>query len=237
MIGQTIIPVNAENELTFANFIIGENGALVQQLEEVVTRASSTSGSRNSTPSIVYLWAESGAGKSHLIHSLCELARSNQSECHFLSLSEINVLDRLNEYDFSGQVVCVDNLQVICGNRELEIAFLSFYERLCAASGCLAVAARKPPNKSGFVLADLASRLNAGAIWRVIPMTDRDKKIALRQRAEVRGFMLTEQVMDFVMTHFDRDTVSLFALLDRIDRASLAHHRKVTVPSIKEIIG
>jgi len=237
MTGQTVIPVNAENEFTFANFLIGENGALVQQLEGAVNQASSESGRIKNSPDGIYLWAESGAGKSHLIHGLCELARSKWFECHFLSLSEVNILDRLKEHDFAGRLVCVDNLQVICGNKELEIAFLSFYERLRAAAGCLVVAARKPPNESGFVLADLASRLNAGAIWRVVPMTDHDKKIALRRRAELRGFVLNEQVMDFVMTHFDRDTVSLFALLDRIDRASLVHHRKVTVPFIKEIIG
>ncbi len=237
MIGQTIIPVNAENEFTFANFITGENGALVQQLEDVVSLAADKCTGEGNFPDVVYLWAESGAGKSHLIHSLCEQARSKRSECHFLSLSEINILDRLKEYDFATRVVCVDNLQVISGNRELEIAFLSFYERLRTAAGCLVVAARKPPNESGFVLADLASRLNAGAIWRVVPMTDHDKKVALKRRAEARGFTLNGQVMDFVMTHFDRDTVSLFALLDRIDRASLAHHRKVTVPFIKEIIG
>ncbi len=236
MIGQTLIPVHVEDELTFSNFIIGENGGLLQQLHDVVAVLEKNTDTVDSAPGINYLWSDSGTGKTHLIHGLCDYARTRDVVCHFLSLAETDIETSLNEQPAAPQLFCVDNLQVISGVKNLEIAFLSFYERVKSAGGYLVTAARKPPKESGFSLDDLVSRLHAGSIWQVIAMSDSDKRVALQQRAEVRGFRLNNQVIDFVMSHFARDTVSLFALLDQLDRASLAHQRKVTVPFIKEVI-
>ncbi|MBX2869356.1 MAG: DnaA regulatory inactivator Hda [Acidiferrobacterales bacterium] len=237
MIGQTLIPVQAENELTFSNFIVGENGGLLKQLNDLVDALIETNEAAETAPGIIYLWAESGAGKTHLLHGVCDQARTHNLPCQFLSLSDADIETVLNDQVANGHLFCVDNLQVITAAKNLEVAFLSFYERVKSAGGYMIAAARKPPGESGFLLADLVSRLRAGSVWRVSAMSDGDKHIALQQRAEVRGFRLNDQVIDFVMSHFARDTVSLFALLDRLDRASLAHQRKITVPFIKEVIG
>ncbi|MCK4588174.1 MAG: DnaA regulatory inactivator Hda, partial [Gammaproteobacteria bacterium] len=59
---------------------------------------------------------------------------------------------------------------------------------------------------------------------------------ALQLRAKTRGFELTEEVGLFLIRRSARDMVSLFALLDKLDEASLAQHRKLTIPFVRGLI-
>jgi DnaA family protein len=50
------------------------------------------------------------------------------------------------------------------------------------------------------------------------------------------GFEISPQVGHFLLTHFDRDLPSLWALLDKLDKASLAAQRKLTIPFLKQVL-
>lgn len=43
--------------------------------------------------------------------------------------------------------------------------------------------------------------------------------------------------MDWLLRRVERDLASLTALLDRLDRASLAAQRRVTVPFLRAVLG
>jgi DnaA family protein len=62
-------------------------------------------------------------------------------------------------------------------------------------------------------------------------------RAALRREADRRGVMLSDEVMDYLMTRFSRDMASLMGLLDRLDSFSLAEHRAVTVPLLKKMVA
>ena len=59
---------------------------------------------------------------------------------------------------------------------------------------------------------------------------------ALRQRARLRGLELGDEVMAYLSKHLARDTHSLFRFLDRLDQASLAAKRRLTVPFVRELL-
>ena len=58
----------------------------------------------------------------------------------------------------------------------------------------------------------------------------------LRARAARRGLELDDAVLDYLLRRVDRDLGSLTALLDRLDRASLAAQRRITVPFLKNLL-
>ena len=86
-------------------------------------------------------------------------------------------------------------------------------------------------------LADLRSRLTSCLVMQVHELKDTDKIQTLRAQAHKRGFELPESVAQFLVNRSARNMHDLHTLLDRLDRASLAAQRKITIPFVKTILN
>jgi DnaA family protein len=85
-------------------------------------------------------------------------------------------------------------------------------------------------------LPDLKTRLNWGLTLKIKALSDNDKISALIFKADRLGFEIAPQTGRFLVSHYDRDPQSLWALLEKLNLASLAAKRKLTVPFLKEIL-
>ena len=86
-------------------------------------------------------------------------------------------------------------------------------------------------------LADLASRLRSGVVMQVAGMTDFEKQAALQLRAAARGLELGDEVAQYILHRAPRDTNELFYYLNRLDDASLAEQRRLTIPFVKRVLN
>ena len=59
----------------------------------------------------------------------------------------------------------------------------------------------------------------------------------MRLRAQRRGLQIDDAAIDWLLKRVDRDLVSLTALLDRLDRESLAAQRRLTVPFLRQLLS
>lgn len=84
---------------------------------------------------------------------------------------------------------------------------------------------------------DLRTRLGAGLVYELQPLSDEEKRQALLAAAKARSMPLNPELLNYVLTHWSRDMRSLMALLNALDHYSLAHKRLVTVPLLKEILS
>lgn len=184
---------------------------------------------------MLLLYGESGSGKTHLLYGAQKAFLASGRPAAYLCMSDEEALDGLESFDDPGLLVCVDDIDRGAGESRLERFLFNLVEILLPVQGSMLLACRKPPLECGFLMADLVSRLNSGASFRLAPLSDDDKAAAMRLRAEQRGFQLPEEVIAYVMRRFPRDASALFALLDRIDRYSLSEQRKVTIPLIREL--
>lgn len=226
---QIVIPVSGLNELTFNSYCSKQNNALVSQLIRTVHNPQ--------TNPVMFIWGQSGSGKTHLLNACCDLAKSNNQPFTYVSADNLDA-QRLSASDVAAETVfCIDNLERIGGNRETAVVLMSWYEQTVSGKGCMIAAAAKPLEQIELGTADLKSRLSVGGSYYVEPLDESDTRLALKQRAHQRGFDLGDSVLDYIMNHFERDTTSLFAMLDRIDSASLTHQRKVTIPFIRELLS
>ncbi len=225
---QVVIPVSGVNELTLENFNDNGNETLVQQLVSLVD------GGRSHP--VLFFWGISGSGKTHLLSACCELAASDGRPYRYLSLGDDGI-DLLTTTKLEPKtLICLDNLQRLNSRNLQQPDLLLLYEQTIASGGSLIATARVPLNQIEIELPDLESRLSSGGTFHLQMLSDIHKRHVLQQRAVLRGFELNNKVLDFIMSRFDRDTVSLFALLDLIDSASLAHQRKITVPFVRSIM-
>jgi DnaA family protein len=129
----------------------------------------------------------------------------------------------------------VDDVQAIAGHLDWERALFALYERLRAHGGVLLVAARVGPAALGLALPDLATRLAAGLVYQLQALREDEKIAALRLRAGLRGFELSDEVARYLLARHPRDLHSLFALLDRLDSATLAAQRRLTIPFLRSL--
>jgi len=218
-----------QTNLTFASFFPGDNAEVVAQL-----MAMAGDGSEQQ----LYIWGEKGSGKSHLIQACCQQAKTAGKDPFFLTLDanglpSTKILEGLEHVE----LVCFDGIQNIAGHREWEHALFAFYNHHRQNNHKLLLAADCPPKFLPFGLSDLKTRMAWGLTLKIQPLQDGAVIEALSYKARYLGFDIPPNVGQFLLNHYVHDLPSLWLLLEKIDKATLAAKRKLTIPFLKQILA
>nr|WP_275584663.1 DnaA regulatory inactivator Hda [Stenotrophomonas sp. NLF4-10] len=185
----------------------------------------------------VYLLGPAGTGKTHLALALCAAAEQAGRGSAYLPLAAAagrlrDALEALEGRD----VIALDGLDAIAGQRDDEVALFEFHNRARAAGVALLYTASAAPDGLGLVLPDLRSRLAQCGRIVLSPLDDEGRSAVLRTRALRRGLVLDEAAIDWLLARTGRDLAGLVRLLDRLDRESLAAKRRITVPFLRQVL-
>ncbi|WP_034916335.1 MULTISPECIES: DnaA inactivator Hda [Erwinia] len=227
---QLSLPLYLPDDETFASFWPGENPSLLAALQGALHQQHG---------SYLYFWSREGGGRSHLLHAACAELSARGEAVGYVPLDKRTwfvpeVLDGMEQL----ALVCIDNIECIAGDDPWEMAIFDLYNRILESGRTrLLITGDRPPRQLNLTLADLASRLDWGQIYRLHPLSDDDKVQALQLRAKLRGFELPEDVGRFLLKRVDREMRQLFATLDQLDRASISAQRKLTIPFVKEALA
>lgn len=213
---------------TFEDFFPGANQEIVTHLQQCVAGTGEQQ---------IFLWGKLGQGKSHLLQACCHQAQHHKLSSFYFDLAHAQLPDPsmligLDDYN----IVCFDNIESIAGNTAWERAFFNFFNQQRDRDHKLIVSASSTPNALTIQLPDLKTRLNWGLTLKIQALTDSDRVAALIFKAYHMGFEIAPQAGRFLLTHYHRDLASLWALLEKLDRASLAAKRKLTIPFLKQIL-
>ena len=228
MISQLPLAITWRDHATFNNFYTGNNALLVSSL-------------LLASEQFIYIWGDSGSGKSHLLQAVCQKASEQGQHDHnrpvYLPMQElVNLSPGVLEGMEGMNPVCIDDVQCIAGNKEWEAGLFHLFNRLRDQGIRLIISATAAPNQIGIQLPDLETRLGWGAVYQVHSLNDEGKRTVLQQRATQRGLQLPDEVVQYILKHSVRDMNSLFELLDKLDVASLAEQRKLTIPFVKQYL-
>ncbi|HJW45476.1 MAG TPA: DnaA regulatory inactivator Hda [Lysobacter sp.] len=213
--------------------------APVGALEQLRALAEETpTGSPVSAPDALYVAGPAGVGKTHLLLATCAAADAAGRRAAYLPLVAAagRLRDALQALE-GNDLIALDGLDVIAGNREDEVALFDAHNRARAAGVALVYAAREIPDALGLALPDLRSRLGQCTRITLAPLDDDGRREVLQQRAQRRGLVLEDAALDWLLRRVGRDLTGMTALLDKLDRASLAAQRRVTVPFLKQTLG
>ena len=142
-------------------------------------------------------------------------------------------MDQLEELD----VVCLDNIQAIAGDISWQVAVFDLYNRMTEQGKALIIVADQAPTELGITLPDLVSRLQACTSFQLRLLGDEDKQKLLQQKARLRGMELPDEVARFLLNRQQRDIRELVQILDLLDKASIVHQRKLTIPFVKDMLS
>jgi DnaA-homolog protein len=226
---QLLLNVQLHEQSTFDTFTAGDNVQVLAALKQAVA----AQGER-----FVYLFGEAGVGRSHLLQACCHFAEKQPARALYLPLSQAQQLrPDVLEGAQTFSLICLDDVDAISGDAAWEEALFHLYNNLRDAECALVVSANVAPAALPIKLADLRSRLSWGLAFHVEGLSDEDKLSNLQLRASLRGFEMSAEVAKFILQRGRRDMASLIDAFDRLDKASLAEQRKLTIPFVKEVLG
>lgn len=187
----------------------------------------------------LYLYGETGTGKTHLLIACAEKVKKLGFRVIYLSLAELiqtsepAVLQSLEHAD----LLCLDDLEAVAGHKEWEVALFHCFNRLHDAKGSLLVATQNNPANSHIQLPDLCSRLATGLVYQLTSMSDEQKQQALILQSQKRGLTMSDDVAQYLLRHYGRDMPALMSVLKQLDKASLQAQRKLTIPFIRQVLA
>ncbi len=225
---QLALEVRLRDDATLDNFYLSPRN---RPLVDVLRRQLQPGGEP-----LVFIHGPRGSGKSHLLQAGCHLAGSGAL---YLPLGDLAAYppDEVLQAVERRHLVCLDDLHIVLGSPAWEEGLFNLFNRARDAGCALQFAADAPPRRLQLGLEDLRSRLAWSVVFQLEQPGDREKAEILRHRAARRGLVLTMEVASFIVNRAPRSLADLLALLDALDRASLAEQRALSIPFVKSTLG
>ncbi|RJG07806.1 DnaA regulatory inactivator Hda [Noviherbaspirillum cavernae] len=217
---QMLLDLGAEKPQTLDTFVTGQNEELLHLLHQYAQRSSVMPQER-----FVYLWGESGVGKSHLLHALAAA-----DDARYIPANPDP-----DAYVFTPHIrlYLLDDCERL--SPEAQIAAFALFNQVRENGGLLVAAGATAPATLA-LREDLRTRFGWGLIYQLHGLTDDAKIAALNHAAHARGIVLSPGVLPYLITHFRRDMQSLSAMLDALDRYSLETQRPITLPLLRNLL-
>lgn len=218
------LPFSLPGDSCFNNFVPTNNEEIIQALKDP-------------EQNLVFIWGQNHVGKSHLLFATFHEFLQQHESAYFLQLEYKDnlALEMLENLEHQ-RLLCVDDIHLIAGNSDWENAMFHLFNRFKETGNKLIFSANANAENISFQLADLKSRLQWGLTYEVEELADDDKILVLQKRANEKQLALSYDVASYLLTRVSRDMQYLIELLDKLDYASLAEQRKLTIPFVKKYI-
>jgi len=207
-------------EPDLGNFVSGRNAELLSLLSSLVHGDESER--------FVYIWGAPGCGKTHLLQALYSAFRRR----------DLPVMMFCGDEKFRNQpschVVLVDDVDQ--KEERAQEALFNIYNTQRDGGGILLAAGTVPASRLP-LREDLVTRFGWGLVYQVHTLTDDEKKTAMTMHAKARGFRLSGDVIDYLLTRQARDMPGLLSLLNALDRYSLENKRAITIPLVRDLLS
>lgn len=181
----------------------------------------------------VYLHGPAGSGRSHLLLAAAQAASAAGRRVQYLPLATLADRAAALRGVAGSEWLALDDLGALAGQPEAEHALFDLYNQTRAEGGAMLFAADTTPAGLGIGLPDLRSRLGACTQFGLKPLDDAERRHVLTSQASARGIELDSAVLDWLFARYARDLGALLDLLDRLDQASMAARRRITVPFLR----
>lgn len=208
------------------DFIVGANRVVIEALHRSLGEEGE---------SLLYLFGPPGCGRSHLLTGQCALGEERGLRCVYLPLAQYRelapeLLQGLETLD----LIAVDDVQAIAGHDTWEAALFALFNGCRDRGTRLLFSADRGPASLPIALADLRSRLTWGLTLSIQPLDDQGRLALLHSLADRHALDLPDDVARYLLERTSRHPTDLVEMIDRLDHASLAAQRRLTIPFVRD---
>lgn len=185
-----------------------------------------------------FVYGEPDTGKTHLLAAACETYTEQGYTAILLSLRELirtntpYCLESLEHYD----LIALDDIEVIQGHPDWQEALFHLLNQALANQTRMLLAARAMPSQLGLSLADLVSRLNQAACFK-IPNgeDDADREALLLAALGRRDLNLDPEIIRYLLLKGPRYTGLLLKHLSFLENSALQQRKRLTLNFVKQL--
>ena len=215
---------NLSDDLLFENFVIGNSNRIAANASLAVAMKPGISYSP------LFIHSNSGLGKTHLLNAIGNYALKNDPTLKILyTTSE----DFVNEFiqslhdntisDFNYKyrhidILLIDDIQFLASKESTSENFFNIFNSLISNKKQIVITSDKHPRELKGMEARLVSRFTSGLTVSIDTPEFETSKAILRKKIETENvnYPITEEVLDFIASHFNTDVRELEGSLKRL---------------------
>ncbi len=191
-------------DYTFENFVVGPSNRLAHASCVAVSQ------SLGNTYNPLFLYGNSGLGKTHLLHAVCceAMQRSDSAVIQLLSCEEfvnrfIRAIEEGNVAGFQSQfrtvdALVIDDVQFLREREQSQQEFFHTFNALYNNGKQIILSADSPPGKIPSLEERLISRFNWGLVARIDPPSYETRVAIVQKKAHLRDLSISDEIAEYI---------------------------------------
>jgi len=225
---------NLHPDYTFESFVVGPSNRLAHASCVAVSQ------SPGNTYNPLFIYGNSGLGKTHLLHAVCFEARNrfNGAVIQFLSCEEfvnrfINAIQEGNLSGFQSQfrsadMLVIDDIQFLREREHSQEEFFHTFNALYNNGKQIILSADNPPGKLPALEERLISRFNWGLVARIDPPSYETRVAIVQKKARLKGLKITDEIAEYVARKVQANIRELEGALTTIYAVAATTQKDIT---------
>ncbi len=230
-------------DYTFESFVQGPNNRLAH------AAAMSICDKPGQSYNPLFVWGKSGLGKTHLLQAICQRILETTPGATILYISCEGFITRFLEAVHLGQmdsfrhkfrdvdVLVVDDIHFLTNRERTQEEFFHTFNDLHLAQKQIILSSDREPNEIPGLEERLVSRFAAGLVAPIDPPDYETRIEIVRNKAQMRGANLPNEVAAFIASRIDSDVRALEGAITRIQVQASTDHQKIDLALAREALG
>lgn len=229
----------------FERFVVGDGNQMAHAAALAVAEAP---GKTTFNPLIIY--GGTGLGKTHLLQAVGHFAQTEGTADHVVYLTSeefstqyINyVIHRKDSTSFykkftNVDLLLIDDIHFFSGKPGTQKEFYRIFNKLLLERKQIVLSSDRPPDKIPDMMEHIISRFMGGLIADIQPPNLETRMAIIRQKAEIDGLSLPNEVVQFIANHITSNVRELEGTLIKLIASSSFTGKDITLEVAKELCG
>jgi len=210
------------NEFTFDTFVVGPSNRLACSAARAVADAPG----QHYNP--LFIYGNSGLGKTHLLYAIAHVIRQNQPSARILYIKGDEFINDFIESVRSGRagefrvkyreadLMLVDDIQFVAGKVETQNEFFHTFNTLYESKRQIVLTSDRPPHEMAQLDDRLRTRFEWGLLADVQP-PDLETRIAISKNKAIQlGFVLSDDIASYIASKITANVRQLEGTVKKI---------------------
>jgi chromosomal replication initiator protein len=222
-------------DYTFDNFVVGPSNRLAHASCVAVSQ------SLGDTYNPLFLYGNSGLGKTHLLHAVCSEVRQKLGQAVIQLLSCEDFVNRfiraIEEGDLAGfqsqfrtvDVLVIDDVQFLREREQSQEEFFHTFNALYNNGKQIILSADSPPGEIPSLEERLISRFNWGLVARIDPPSHDTRVAIVKKKAHLRGLNISDEIAEYTAQKVHANIRELEGALTTIYAVAITLREPITL--------